>query len=165
MNTKKNLIIFFLFFFILINSYTFLQGTPASKGTIITVDNDGDGDYTTITEAVLHAGPGDTIEVYSGTYNERLINITSEDLTLQGIAHELGNGTDTGRPFIDGGGLFWIISVMAPNVTITRFRMENQGETATILINIEKSALGCTISENALIATLESFASDIKVDA
>jgi parallel beta-helix repeat protein len=118
---------------------------------IITVDDEpGDADYTTITEALNHSNPGDTIEVYSGTYNERLINMTTEEITLQGIDHELGNGTDTGKPFIDGGGLFVVISVFAPNVTITGFHMENQGETATILINIEKSAFNCTISDNTL---------------
>ena len=118
---------------------------------IITVDDEpGDADYTTITEALNHSNPGDTIEVYSGTYNERLINMTTEEVTLRGISHELGNGTDTGKPFIDGGGIFVVISVFAPNVTITGFHMENQGVTATVIIEIRESAFGCTISDNNL---------------
>ena len=56
--------------------------TPMSKATCI-VDNEGDGDYTTIAEAIEDASAGDTIEVYSGTYIEN-IEIHKE-ITLTGI--------------------------------------------------------------------------------
>jgi len=148
---KKCLTFFFFFFLVLANSGSFLQGKTSSLGKIITVDDEpGDGDYTSIKEAVNHASPGDIIEVYSGTYNEQLINMTTEGVTLRGISHELGNGTDNGMPFINGGGLFVIISVFATNVTITGFHMENQGETATGIIDVLKSAFGCTLSNNIL---------------
>jgi nitrous oxidase accessory protein len=147
---KKCLPFFFLVLFVLANSGSFSQGKPSSIKTIITVDNDGDGDYTSIKEALNHSYPEDIIEVYSGTYSERLINITMEGITLRGIAHELGNGTDTGMPFVDGGGLFVVISVFTPNVTITGFHMENQGETATVIIEIRENAFNCTISYNNL---------------
>jgi hypothetical protein len=48
---------------------------PISDKTIIIVDDEGDGDYTSIKEALNHANPGDTIEVYSGTYYEYNIYI------------------------------------------------------------------------------------------
>ena len=34
------------------------------------VDNEGDGDFKLIQKAINNANPGDTIEVYSGIYNE-----------------------------------------------------------------------------------------------
>jgi len=67
---------------------------------VITVDNEGDGDYTSIKQALNNANPGDIIEVYSGTYYERNITVQTERVTFQGVAYELGSGNDTGKPFI-----------------------------------------------------------------
>lgn len=135
---------------------------------IITVDDEpGDADYTSIKEALNHSNPGDIIEVYSGTYYERLINISIEAITLRGIAYELGNGTDTGRPFINGEGLFVIISVFAQNVTISGFYMENRGEFATVIVEIRKNAFSCTLSDNSFnystMACIQCEASNCKI--
>ncbi len=48
------------------------------------VDDEGDGDFTSIQDAIDASEPGDTIEVYSGTYVEN-IWIIIDDLKLYGI--------------------------------------------------------------------------------
>ena len=111
---------------------TFLIPSALSKQThvkhIITVDDEpGDADFTSIKEAVNHSSPGDTIEVYSGTYTEQEIHLEKEKLHLLGIAHELGAGNDTGKPFIKGKGIYHgsIIRVLASDVAISNFSVEN----------------------------------------
>lgn len=69
---------------------------------VIQVDDDGDGDYTSIKYAVENASEGDIIEVYSGTYLEKDI-LVDKQLTLMGIDSELGNGTGTDKPLIKTG--------------------------------------------------------------
>jgi parallel beta-helix repeat protein len=66
---------------------------------VILVDDDGDGDYSNIQDAIDNASEGDTIEVYSGTYTETDI-IVDKQLILQGIDSELGGGGGTGKPLI-----------------------------------------------------------------
>ena len=68
------------------------NGKRLTNGTtIITVDDEpGDADFTSIKEAVNSSIPGDTIEVYSGTYLEQGIHIVKDNITLLGISHERG---------------------------------------------------------------------------
>jgi parallel beta-helix repeat protein len=94
---------------------------------IITVDNEpGDADFTSIKEAVNYSSPGDTIEVYSGTYFEDEILITKENVILLGISHELGVGNDSGKPFIKGNGGETAIRVEASHIIVSNFTIENQ---------------------------------------
>ena len=95
--------------------------------SVIIVDDEGDGDYTTIKDALNNANSGDTIEVYSGTYLEDEIQITTENLTLIGIDHELGGGDDSGKPFIKGVGNNGVVKVIASYVTISNFTIEATG--------------------------------------
>ena len=67
---------------------------------MIIVDDEGDGDYISIKEAVNYSKSGDIIKVYSGVYYEEEIVITTEDITLRGIPYELGVGDDLGKPVI-----------------------------------------------------------------
>ena len=95
---------------------------------IITVDDEpGDADFTSIKEAVNYSSPGDTIEVYSGTYHEQEIRIIKDNITLLGISHELGEGNDSGKPFIKGNGTESVIQVEASYVIVSNFRIENSG--------------------------------------
>ncbi len=74
--------------------------TSTSNGKIITVDDEGDGNFTSIQDAVDNASIGDTILIYSGTYHEEVkINKT---LLIIGVDRELGSGNDIGYPVIDG---------------------------------------------------------------
>ena len=118
---------------------------------IITVDNEpGVADYTSIQEALNHSSPGDTIEVFSGTYYEHGLAIHNDGISLIGIPHDLGNGSDTGKPFINGQGLGDIIDIKARNVTITGFRIENRGAGYYEIIIINWGSNGCIISNNTL---------------
>ncbi len=71
--------------------------------TTIRVDDEGDGDYTKIQDAIDNASNGDTIMIYSGIYHENLL--VNKTLILLGIDTELGTGTDTGKPILDGTGV------------------------------------------------------------
>jgi parallel beta-helix repeat protein len=95
----------------------------------ITVDDDGDGDYPSIKEAVENASSGDTIEVYSGIYYEYGIRLLTPNVTLQGIPQELGNGSGTGKPFINGRGLSYVIDIASEDIVFSGFHIENWGNT------------------------------------
>jgi hypothetical protein len=96
---------------------------PISDKIVIIVDDEGDGDYTSINNAVKNALPGYTIKVYSGTYNEKEIYIVQPGLTLQGIPYELGNGNDTGKPVVTStlNSFNYIFSMRGNDITITGF--------------------------------------------
>jgi parallel beta-helix repeat protein len=121
----------------------------SSRGNILIVDDEGDGDYTTIKEAVDNASSGDIIEVYSGIYYEYGIEIQTENITLKGIPYELGNGGDTGKPFINGRGQGKVMTIWVQGFTITGFKIENNGGTiACGIIGTRKGADNCVISNN-----------------
>jgi len=121
---------------------------------IIKVDDDGDGDYTSIKDAVNNSNPGDIIEVYSGTYFEDEILINKPNITLKGVPYELGGGNDTGKPVIIRGGFMQIIQVEADNITISGFIMQDNNSERNVLyqghfIDVY-SANGCLISNNTI---------------
>ena len=96
-----------------------------NSATIITVDDEpGDADFTSIREAVNYSSPGDTIEAYSGIYREDGIQLTKENVNLLGIDHELGEGNDSGKPFIKPDGNATVIVVEANHVMVSNFRIE-----------------------------------------
>ena len=64
---------------------------------IITVDDEGDGDFISIQNALNEVNPGDTIYVYSGQYNETLL-VNTENIVLEGLNYELGSGNDDDFP-------------------------------------------------------------------
>jgi parallel beta-helix repeat protein len=130
------------------DSFSLCSGSQVT-GDIIIVDDEGDGDYTSIKEALNSTDPGDTIEVYSGTYYEYDLDIEIEDITLKGILYELGNGNDIGKPLIHGQGKGKVMRIWAKRFTITGFRIENGGGTiACGIIGIQKDADNCVISDN-----------------
>jgi len=145
--------IMLLFLGMTISSSTGFNLEKQSTVGVITVDDEGDGDYTSIKEAVNNSNPGNIIEVYSGTYYEQNITIETEEITLKGIPYELGVGNGTGKPFIDGQGKTDVFRVMAEDVTISGFHIENEGNIlcgTIVLIN----TFNCTISNNDISHTL-----------
>jgi parallel beta-helix repeat protein len=142
-----------VFFCVFPVSTGFLRGVqdfPLAKRIITVDDEPGDADYTSINEAVNNASPGDTIEVFSGTYYENYIVISMKPgLKLIGIPHELGNGSDEGKPLINGQGMNEIIEVRSRNVSVTGFRMENSGGQDGLAV-ILNGADNCTFSDNDL---------------
>lgn len=70
----------------------------SNEGNVIYVDDEGDGDFTSIQAALRNSSPGDIIQVCSGRYEGR-INI-SHQIFLQGVDEELGSGDDKGTPIL-----------------------------------------------------------------
>ena len=96
------------------------------NGNTYTVDDEGDGDFSTITDAVNYASDGDTIEVYSGTYFEYTI-IVDKRLTIRGIDQELGSGDDTGNPILDLSGQKIGLVLLADGISLSHFNITNVG--------------------------------------
>jgi nitrous oxidase accessory protein len=119
-----------------------------SREDVILVDDDGDGDYTSIQEAVNNSNPGDIIEIYSGTYNEYNI-IISHPVHIIGIPHELGQGNDTGKPLITPShflNFFVLMNIFSPFVSIGEccFQAYNEYDNNGAAILIKNSDY-CTI--------------------
>ena len=89
----------------------------------ITVDDEGDGDYTSIQDAIDDANPGDTIKVYSGTYIENVV--VDKQLAIMGIGEELGIGDDVDKPSIDGGSGD-VVHIYADSVNVSGFIIQNK---------------------------------------
>lgn len=87
------------------------------KNSLITVDDEGDGDFTTIQEAVDNSNPGDIIKIYSGAYNES-VTINVSNIILEGVNYELESGDDSDLPIVDGGFNGDVINLVADYVTI-----------------------------------------------
>lgn len=94
----------------------------------IIVDDDGDGDFSTIKEALDHATSNDTILVYSGIYKESGLEITQENLSVIGIPYELGDGDAVGKPFINGGGKHSVLLINNNGIVFSGFHIENLGD-------------------------------------
>ena len=115
-NKILSLTIFWIITFSIISA-----GHSLEKKTII-VDDEGDGDYTSIQKAVTHARDGDIILVYSGEYNEEVI-ISDKSITIEGIAHELGMGNDTGKPVITVEKEKFGIFIQSDNCTVKNMKI------------------------------------------
>lgn len=92
----------------------FFGGAAVSRAqALLTVAPDGD--YPTIQAALDAAHPGDTIEVYGGTYDAPLI--INKSVSLIGI----------NRPIIDGQGTGSLVIITAPDVRFEGFTVRNSG--------------------------------------
>ena len=144
--------------FIFLSTFIFITSIQASNITIILqdcqgartwiVDNEGDGDFLTIQEAVTNADTGDTIKVYSGIYKEN-IYVFKDGLIFTGIDFELGIGTDQGFPIIDGNYDGSCIYIASEQVNIHGFIMQHCGNDSNVA-GIKIQSNGMTIEENTI---------------
>lgn len=118
-HNKKHAVLFLcgILFFSLIFSSLSISAEQYAK-TII-VDNDGSGDYTTITAAVNAAQQGDTILVHNGVYEETEILI-DKTITLTGetISSTIVQGDETKT----------ILIIQADDVMISTLTVSNGGD-------------------------------------
>jgi len=102
------------------------QTFELSTNAIIIVDNEGDGDYLNIQTAINNAIDGDSIHVYSGTYQEQ-IEINTPNLKIIGFNTELGSGNDSDYPIINGNAIGNVISINADNTSLKHCIIYNSG--------------------------------------
>ena len=100
---------------------------PQESTQIFRVDNEGDGDFTSIQEAINQAQPQDKISVYSGSYTEN-IQITTPQLTIEGLPYELGTGNDTDMPVITGLHTGDVIGIKTEETTLSGFIIQGSGQ-------------------------------------
>ncbi len=116
MKTRNIMLIGFVMIIFIAAVLSLLPGESAGK-TII-VDEGGNGDYLSISDAIDAAEEGDTIRIYDGLYQESGM-IVDKGILL------IGNGSTTTS--IDGGGVGSVVTVTADNVTIRGFGIRNSG--------------------------------------
>ena len=95
----------------------FIVISPGSKGTTITVDDDGEADFQLIQDAIDASENGDAILVYEGIYHENIIVSSSVNIT--------GNGS--GTSFIRGDGDGTVVTVNASDVDFRGFHVSGGG--------------------------------------
>ena len=102
---------------------------------IIYVDDSGGADYTNIQEAVNAANDSDTIYVYGGTYNEKVV--INKSVTLTGGGREIttinGEGDHT-------------LKITSDNVTISGFKIKNTDSSSYACIQLYY-VINCQIND------------------
>ncbi len=148
---ERSLVVGIIFLFVGLASIPQAMLTHTLRKNIITVDDEpGDADYTSIKDAVQRAQFDDTIQVYSGTYQEHDIDIAKVGLTIQGIAHELGSGNDTGKPVITSTNNVTLVYVWGDYVTITDFTIIDGSPPNLATFPIHIWGDYCTFANNTL---------------
>jgi len=117
MNHLKKINKKFAFFYLLTFIIIFLISAN-SNAEIITVDQSGSGDYTTIKHAISQAKNDDIINVKPGIYTENLV--IDKKITLI--------GEDADNTIIDGGNKTDVIKINSDNVRIDSFKIINSGK-------------------------------------
>ena len=70
-----------------------------NESNVVIVDDEGDGNFTVIQDAINYCKPNDVILVYSGNYNDSII--IDKPVTIFGIGYEYKNGDNFGEPIIN----------------------------------------------------------------
>ena len=114
--------------------------TCQASATTIYVDDSGGANYTTIQEAITAANTGDTIYVYSGTYNENVEITKSLTLTGQSSSNTYIIGLASNKN---------TIKITADNVVVSGFKIDNNaGKSSDWNCIFLQSNSGCTIDSN-----------------
>ena len=102
---------------VLINQIAVSQQQNTNSKNMLYVGGTGNGNYSTIQEAINHALSGDIIFVYNGTYYENvLINKTIALI-----------GEERNTTIIDANDNGGVITIHADNVSLNHFTIQNAG--------------------------------------
>ncbi len=111
-----------------------------SNPKTITVDQNGSGDYTTISTAVQAADMGDTVLVYNGIYEETAILV---DKTI------MLSGENPSSTIIQGDGTETLLIIQTDNMIVSGFTFSQGGDWQDASISL--SSNNCYISNNIFI--------------
>jgi parallel beta-helix repeat protein len=116
-----------------------IEIAPITSADWIYVDDSGGAEYTTIQEGIDAAQPGDTVYVYSGTYNEDVNVNKSINLT----------GENQSTTIINGTGNEWAIIIREDYVNITGFTITGSGVDA-VGLRLE-GVMNCRVYNNTML--------------
>jgi parallel beta-helix repeat protein len=105
----------FIFIVGLINVFSPAFECEEIKSNILYVGGSGDGNYSSIQDAINNSENGTVIYVYNGAYYENLLINKSITLT----------GENKYNTIIDGNGLGTVITIVANNVSVNGFSIQN----------------------------------------
>ncbi len=146
MINKKSIFFITLVLFLVIIFFSSISSGKESIN-VVTVDDDGDGDFTTIQNAIDNVSENTTIYVYSGFYNG---NITvDKSISIEGKQQELGEGIHTGLPIISGNNQNSVFLIYADGVTIENLNI-TRGNTSYFGAGIYLSSNDCIIKNNII---------------
>jgi len=133
--------------------FLFMLGTAVTQAeaAVITVNNSGEGNYSSIQEAVDNAQNGDTILVNAGVYRENIK--VNKELTI--LSHSALSGSQTNRTYVIGAVPDnAVFSINSGNVTVDGFHIvggpsgtDMSGEVGLYL----ESVRNCSLSNNMLV--------------
>jgi len=113
----------------------YMQSPIITSTADLIVDDDGQGDHTTIQSAIDNADEGDTIFIWAGTYNENII--VNKEVALV--------GNSTSNTTIQGVGIGHVVKVTANGANISALRIINSGSGLNDSAVIIESANNCLI--------------------
>lgn len=101
--------------------------SPAALATVVTVKQDGSGDFTTIQAGINAASNGDTVLVWPGTYFEN-IDYLSKNISLASLYLTSGNLNYINTTIIDGadnGSCVYISDITGSNAILCGFKIQH----------------------------------------
>jgi len=114
-NVRRKGLYYFVLFFVAITLMIIAAGI--GEGKEIMVDDEGEGEYTSIQEAIDAAEDGDTIRVWEGTYYENVV--VNKTVSL------IGNNSD--KTFIVGDTSTNVVHISADYVNMSGFNVTGCG--------------------------------------
>ena len=103
------------FLFLSVSTVFLPVETCDATGTTIYVDDNGGANYSSIQDAIDAASDGDTIFVYSGTYNENIVVNKTLTLTGENKDNTIINGVASGH----------VVEIKAYSVNLSGFTIQN----------------------------------------